>query len=92
MLAARLRASGIAAETMVLNVSDAAQVSALSRRLADVDIVLNNAGIACEQLAVDQSEADWDFRRRGTARRIFLRSGGTCLETNCRHRIAPGQG
>jgi NAD(P)-dependent dehydrogenase (short-subunit alcohol dehydrogenase family) len=52
--------SGFGAHFAKLDVSLVASIEALAPQLADVDVVVNNAGIAIEGLALEQTEADWD--------------------------------
>lgn len=52
--------SGGTATVMTLDVTDNASRDTLPAALADVDIVVNNAGIVRDGPALDQTEADWD--------------------------------
>jgi NAD(P)-dependent dehydrogenase (short-subunit alcohol dehydrogenase family) len=59
-VAAAIRDAGGRCETTALDVVDSASIAAIGPLLADVDIFINNAGIAVEKPFLDQSEADWD--------------------------------
>ncbi len=59
-LASEIRAGGGIAETVALDVTDAASVAALAPRIAGIDILVNNAGVVRSGLALDQHEVDWD--------------------------------
>ncbi len=71
-------ANGISAQGLtgqVLNVSDAAQCDALMDRvqkeLGDVLILVNNAGIARDNLALRMKDADWDAVLDTNLRAVF---------------------
>lgn len=59
-VADEIRATGGSVTVAKLDVSLVASIEALAPQLADVDVVVNNAGIAIEGLALEQTEADWD--------------------------------
>jgi len=59
-LADRIREDGGAADTLRLDVTDAAAVASAFAEEAPFDIVVNNAGLVRSAAALDQSEADWD--------------------------------
>jgi len=52
--------SGGTATVMTLDVTDNASLDTLPAALADVHILVNNAGIVRDGPALDQTEADWD--------------------------------
>lgn len=58
--AARVRAAGGRAETVKLDVSDAASVQAAFDAMPVPDVVINNAGINIEASTVDLTEDAWD--------------------------------
>jgi NAD(P)-dependent dehydrogenase (short-subunit alcohol dehydrogenase family) len=59
-----LRSRGGRAIAVQMDVTDAASISraidSAESQLGPVSVLINNAGIAVEKLAVDQTEADWD--------------------------------
>jgi NAD(P)-dependent dehydrogenase (short-subunit alcohol dehydrogenase family) len=59
-VADEIRATGGSVTVAKLDVSLVASIEALAPQLADVDVVVNNAGIAIEGLALEQTETDWD--------------------------------
>ena len=59
-LADRIREDGGAADTLRLDVTDAAAVASAFAEEPPFDIVVNNAGLVRSAAALDQSEADWD--------------------------------
>lgn len=58
--AATIRAAGGKAETVKLDVGNAASVAAAFAAMGRVDVVINNAGINVEASATALTEADWD--------------------------------
>ena len=60
----RIRGKGGRAVAVQMDVTDAASIASAIRQrraaLGPVSVLVNNAGIAIEKLAVDQTEADWD--------------------------------
>lgn len=58
--AAAIRAAGGKAETVKLDVGNAASVAAAFAAMGRVDVVINNAGINVEASATALTEADWD--------------------------------
>ena len=56
--AQRISASGVAGK--VLDVKNAEQCDALIKELGDVHILVNNAGITRDNLALRMKDADWD--------------------------------
>jgi 3-oxoacyl-[acyl-carrier protein] reductase len=90
-LEAEIRAAGGRAAAVQMDVADMAGIaSAIERaeaQLGPVSVLINNAGIAVEKLAVDQTEADWDavinanlkgayFTATEIARRMIARKQG----------------
>jgi NAD(P)-dependent dehydrogenase (short-subunit alcohol dehydrogenase family) len=90
-LETEIRAHGGRAVAVEMDVADTALVgSAIERaeaQLGPISVLINNAGIAVEKLAVDQTEADWDvvinanlkgayFTATEIARRMIARNGG----------------
>lgn len=59
-----IRARGGRAAAVALDVTDTASISgavdAAEAALGPITVLINNAGIAIEKLATDQTEADWD--------------------------------
>lgn len=60
-LAGEVRASGGSIEVAPLDVASLASIRELEPRLAQVDVLVNNAGVARDGPALEQSEDDWDF-------------------------------
>lgn len=54
------------------DVSDAAQVEELFRAAGDIDLLVNNAGIAQQKLFTDLTEADWDGMFAVDVKGVFL--------------------
>jgi NAD(P)-dependent dehydrogenase (short-subunit alcohol dehydrogenase family) len=90
-LEAEIRARGGRAAAVQMDVTDMASIgSAIERAevlLGPISVLINNAGIAVEKLAVDQTEADWDavinanlkgayFTATEIARRMIARKQG----------------
>lgn len=86
-----IRGRGGRAAAVALDVTDTASipkaVDAAETALGPVTVLINNAGIAIEKLAVDQTEADWDaviganlkgayFLATEVARRMIARGQG----------------
>src|SRR5262245_34670331 len=61
--------SGIAGK--VLNVKDAAQCDALVKELGDVHVLVNNAGITRDNLALRMKDADWDEVMETNLKSVF---------------------
>jgi 3-oxoacyl-[acyl-carrier protein] reductase len=63
-LEGEIRRHGGRAAAVVMDVTDTASIAgaidAAEAALGPVTVLINNAGIAIEKLAVDQTEADWD--------------------------------
>jgi len=63
-LEAEIRDAGGRAVAVAMDVTDTASIGsaidAAEAALGPVSVLINNAGIAIEKLAVDQTEADWD--------------------------------
>ena len=55
----------------VLNVQDAAQCDALVKELGDVAILVNNAGITRDNLALRMKDAEWDEVMETNLRAVF---------------------
>ena len=55
----------------VLNVQDAAQCDALVKELGDVAILVNNAGITRDNLALRMKDAEWDEVMETNLRSVF---------------------
>jgi NAD(P)-dependent dehydrogenase (short-subunit alcohol dehydrogenase family) len=85
-----IRGKGGRALAVAMDVTDLASIPAAidsaEAGLGPVSVLINNAGIAVEKLAVDQTEADWDsvinanlkgayFTATEVARRIIARQG-----------------
>lgn len=54
------------------DVSDSAQVENMFRLAGDVDLLVNNAGIAQQKLFTDLTDSDWDDMFRVDVRGVFL--------------------
>lgn len=54
-----------------IDVSDAAQVSAMFNVAAPFDVVVNNAGVQVEKTVVDSEDADWDLVVGTNAQGVF---------------------
>jgi len=54
-----------------VDVSNAAQVSALASGLKDCGIVVNNAGVQVEKTVAESTDADWDLVMGTNARGVF---------------------
>lgn len=61
-----------AAEMMRADVSDAGEVDGLFRAAGNVDLLINNAGIAQQKLFTDLTEEDWDRMFAVDVRGVFL--------------------
>lgn len=73
-VAQRIRADGGKCQTITLDVTDKASITAAASALARVDILINNAGVVRDAPALDQSEADWDTVIDTNLKGIFLMS------------------
>lgn len=73
-LAERLRTDGGAVETLVLDVADTAALDAAAAQFADVDVLVNNAGVVSEGSAFNQTEQDWDRVLDTNLKAMFLLS------------------
>jgi NAD(P)-dependent dehydrogenase (short-subunit alcohol dehydrogenase family) len=71
-VAARIRDAGGECDTVALDVADAASIAAIDPLLAQVDIFVNNAGIAIDKPFLDQSEEDWDRTLDTNSKGMFL--------------------
>ncbi|ABQ33453.1 MAG: SDR family oxidoreductase [Bradyrhizobium sp.] len=86
-----IKAKGGRAVAVEMDVTSAASIAkgldAAESALGPITVLINNAGIAVEKLAVEQSEADWDaviganlkgayFAATEVARRMIARKGG----------------
>jgi hypothetical protein len=71
-VAARIRATGAACETVALDVTSTASIAAVEPLLARVDILVNNAGVTVDKPFLDQSEEDWDRVLGTNAKGMFL--------------------
>jgi NAD(P)-dependent dehydrogenase (short-subunit alcohol dehydrogenase family) len=86
-----IRAQGGRAAAVQMDVTDMASIGKAIERaeaeLGPISVLINNAGIAVEKLAVDQTEADWDavinanlkgayFTATEIARRMIVRKQG----------------
>jgi len=90
--AAALRAAGAKAISVQLDVTDAAQVKALydqvARKLGEVDISVQNAGVITVARLEDLSEAEWDQVMAVNSKGVFL----CCQEAAVRMRAAGKKG
>ncbi|WP_226946629.1 SDR family NAD(P)-dependent oxidoreductase [Rhizorhabdus phycosphaerae] len=71
-VAARIRGAGGRCDTVALDVADAASIASIDPLLAEVDIFVNNAGIAIDKPFLEQSEADWDRTLDTNSKGMFL--------------------
>ncbi|MES2495901.1 MAG: SDR family oxidoreductase [Pseudomonadota bacterium] len=71
-VAAGIRDAGGRCETVALDVSSSASIATIEPLLVDVDIFVNNAGIAVEKPFLEQSEEDWDRVIGTNAKGMFL--------------------
>lgn len=71
-VAAGIREAGGECDTVALDVASGASIAAIGPLLADVDIFVNNAGIAVEKPFLDLSEEDWDRVIGTNAKGMFL--------------------
>nr|WP_047165883.1 glucose 1-dehydrogenase [Sphingomonas sp. Y57] len=71
-VAEAIRAAGGRCDTASLDVVDPASIAAIEPLLADVDIFVNNAGIAVEKPFLDQDADDWDRVIGTNAKGVFL--------------------
>lgn len=56
----RLRSEGGAASCMQVDLNDAASRKALANSIDELDVLVNNAGVAIDRPAIQQTESDWD--------------------------------
>ena len=93
-LEAEIRAKGGRAAAVQMDVTDMASIGRAiehaEAKLGPISVLINNAGIAVEKLAVDQTEADWDaviganlkgayFTATEIARRMIARHEGVVV-------------
>jgi len=71
-VAARIRGAGGECDTVALDVADATSIAAIDPLLAQVDIFVNNAGIAIDKPFLEQSEEDWDRTLDTNSKGMFL--------------------
>ncbi|MFP5454296.1 MAG: SDR family NAD(P)-dependent oxidoreductase [Alphaproteobacteria bacterium] len=71
-VAARIRDAGGICDTVALDVADAGSIAAIDPLLAEVDIFVNNAGIAIDKPFLEQSEEDWDRTLDTNSKGMFL--------------------
>jgi NAD(P)-dependent dehydrogenase (short-subunit alcohol dehydrogenase family) len=81
-----INAAGGRASAIQLDVSDADSVGALDGALADIDIVVNNAGVVRSGPALEQSESDWDIVIDTNLKGMFLvaQAGGRAMRAHGR--------
>lgn len=70
--AAAIRAQGGSCDIVVLDVTDAASVADAVEAFAEVDIVVNNAGVVSAGSVLDISERDWDNVIDTNLKGVFL--------------------
>jgi NAD(P)-dependent dehydrogenase (short-subunit alcohol dehydrogenase family) len=87
-IAEGIRAAGGRCSTVPLDVTDQASIDALGDRLDRIDILINNAGLAREAPALDQSEDDWDIVLDTNLKGMFLMT--KAVARALRQRGAPG--
>lgn len=71
-LAADIAVSGGRCTPLALDVTDAASVAKIETLCPDLDIVVNNAGLARYGLAIDLAESDWDVVLDTNLKGVFL--------------------
>lgn len=71
-LSEKLRREGYSLTPVFCDVSDEASVDAMHKTVGDVDILINNAGIAQFALLSDISSADWDNMMNTNLKSAFL--------------------
>ncbi len=86
--AAAIRGRGGRCETLSLDVTESASIAAIAPSLATVDILINNAGVVREAMALDHSEADWDAVVDTNLKGMFLLAQATAKAMQARK--APG--
>lgn len=59
-LTEELTSSGACAETFMADVSNRTQVEKMFKEAGDIDVLVNNAGIAQQKLFSDITQSDWD--------------------------------
>lgn len=73
-VAQAIRAEGGECETAALDVADSASIASLTDRLAGVDVLVNNAGIVRDGVALKHPEEDWDAVIDTNLKGMFLMS------------------
>lgn len=71
-VSAAIRAVGGSCETCRLDVTDAASLAEAAAAFADIDIVVNNAGVVAASAAIDMAESDWDFVVDTNLKGVFM--------------------
>lgn len=72
VLSEKLRREGYSLTPVFCDVSDEASVDAMHKTVGDIDILINNAGIAQFALLSDISSADWDNMMNTNLKSAFL--------------------
>lgn len=76
-VAADIARTGGQCQALELDVSQAASIAAAEPLLAQVDVLVNNAGIVVTGAALEQSEADWDAVMDTNLKGLFLMARAT---------------
>lgn len=71
-VAAAIAAAGGSASIVTLDVTSADSVAGLTDAIAQVDVLVNNAGIVIAKRPLDQTEADWDAVIDTNLKGVFL--------------------
>lgn len=71
-LVAEICEAGGEAEAVTLDVTDSAAVAALGDWIAEIDILINNAGVVHDAPALQQQEGDWDAVLNTNLKGMFL--------------------
>ena len=82
-IAAALSAKGLSAEAEALDVTDTAEITALSVKLGALDILVCNAGVVTSAAAQDMTDEAWDFVTQVNMTGVFRccrTFGGAMLE------------
>lgn len=71
-VSAVIRSAGGSCETCRLDVTDAASLADAAVVFADIDVLVNNAGVVAASPAIDITERDWDFVVDTNLKGVFL--------------------
>jgi NAD(P)-dependent dehydrogenase (short-subunit alcohol dehydrogenase family) len=85
-LAEGLRSGSCEVSVLALDVSDASAFQRSALAFAEIDIVVNNAGVVRERLALKQVESDWDAVIDTNLKGMFLVAQAVALQMKARGR------